>query len=249
MIVSILALWLAVSKLITLVFGPSSAQLEVEIFPPNLNLCGLQVGQSVVYTWIVLAAVLVAGLLFRFLVVPRFREEPKGAQNALEIAVEWVSGYSESTSEVHSNALSAYMLSVLALMIGCAILEMFGFRAPTSDLMLTGAMAMIAFVMFNYYGIKKKGPIGRLKSFAEPTPIVFPFELISMVSKPVSLACRLFGNMLGGMIVVDLLYVALGNYSAGIPAVVGLYFNVFHPIIQAYIFITLSLTFIREAVE
>ena len=64
-----------------------------------------------------------------------------------------------------------------------------------------------------------------------------------------SLACRLFGNMLGGMIVMDLLKSSLGGYAVGIPAVAGLYFNLFHPLIQTYIFVILSLTFINEAAE
>lgn len=59
----------------------------------------------------------------------------------------------------------------------------------------------------------------------------------------------MFGNMLGGMIVMDLLYNALGSYAIGIPSVVGLYFNVFHPLIQAFIFITLTLSYIEEATE
>jgi F-type H+-transporting ATPase subunit a len=63
------------------------------------------------------------------------------------------------------------------------------------------------------------------------------------------MACRLFGNMLGGMIVIDLLYMALGSNAVGIPGVVGLYFNAFHPIMQTFIFVTLTLTFINEAIE
>ena len=74
-------------------------------------------------------------------------------------------------------------------------------------------------------------------------------KVLSDVAVPISLACRLFGNMLGGMIVMDLLKGALGGYASGIPAVAGLYFNLFHPIIQIYIFIILSLTFINEAME
>jgi F-type H+-transporting ATPase subunit a len=84
---------------------------------------------------------------------------------------------------------------------------------------------------------------------ASPTPIVFPIKIVTDLAIPVSLACRLFGNMLGGMIVMDLLYMALGNAAVGIPSILGLYFNVFHPLIQTFIFVTLSLTFINEAVE
>ena len=63
------------------------------------------------------------------------------------------------------------------------------------------------------------------------------------------MACRLFGNMLAGFIIMELLYYSLGNFSAGPAAVLGLYFNMFHPLIQAFIFITLTLSFIGEAVE
>lgn len=134
-------------------------------------------------------------------------------------------------------------------MIGCASVELMGVRAPTADITMTFAMALVTFVLINYYGIRKKGVFGRIRSMAQPTPVVFPIKIVSDCAVPVSMACRLFGNMLGGMIVMDLLYSALGNAAVGIPSVVGLYFNVFHPLIQAYIFITLTLTFIHEAVE
>ena len=90
---------------------------------------------------------------------------------------------------------------------------------------------------------------GRIKSLAQPSVGVFRIKIVSELAVPVSLACRLFGNMLGGMIVMDLLYSALGNAAIGFPSVLGLYFNVFHPLIQTYIFITLTLTYIGEAVE
>ena len=84
---------------------------------------------------------------------------------------------------------------------------------------------------------------------AKPTPVIFPMKILSDIAVPVSLACRLFGNMIGGMIVMELLKSVLGGYAVGLPAVAGLYFNVFHPLIQTYIFIILSLTFINEAIE
>ena len=82
-----------------------------------------------------------------------------------------------------------------------------------------------------------------------PTPLMLPLKIISDIAVPISLACRLIGNMLGGMVVMELLNSALGCYHLGVASVAGLYFNLFHPLIQAYIFITLSLTFINEAVE
>ncbi len=68
-----------------------------------------------------------------------------------------------------------------------------------------------------------------MKTLAKPNAVIAPFKLLSDIAVPISLACRLFGNMLGGMIVVELVYFALGAFSVGIPAGVGLYFNAFHP--------------------
>ena len=121
-------------------------------------------------------------------------------------------------------------------MVGCAAVELLGVRAPTADITMTFAMALVTFLLINFYGIREKGVGGRISSMARPTPVVFPIKVVSDLAVPVSLACRLFGNMLGGMIVMDLLYTALGNAAIGFPSVLGLYFNLFHPLIQTYIF-------------
>lgn len=177
------------------------------------------------------------------------RQTPKGMQNALECAVENIAKYTESKTGKLGENLGAYIFTVAVFLISCAAFELLGVRAPTADITMTFALALITFVLINYYGIKKRGLAGRVKTLASPTPIVFPFRIVSDIAVPVSLACRLFGNMLGGMIVMDLLYLALGNLAVGIPSIIGLYFNVFHPLIQTFIFVTLSLTFIGEATE
>ena len=114
---------------------------------------------------------------------------------------------------------------------------------------MTLSYALITFILVNVFGIYKKGIRGRAQAYIKPNAIIAPFKLISDLAVPISLACRLFGNMLGGMIVVELIYFALGAFSVGVPALLGLYFNAFHPLIQFFIFINLSLTFIGEAVE
>ena len=91
--------------------------------------------------------------------------------------------------------------------------------------------------------------MGQNTGNGRPSPVIFPMKILSDVAVPVSLACRLFGNMLGGMIVMDLLKSSLGGYAVGITALAGIYFNLFHPLIQTYIFIILSMTFINEATE
>ncbi|MGN1080802.1 MAG: F0F1 ATP synthase subunit A [Acutalibacteraceae bacterium] len=237
-------------KLITVLFGASKKELEVSIMADRTELFGLSVSNSVIYTWIIIAVVLVVGLILRFTVIRNMKESPTGIQNLLEICVEAIDKYTSNQVPCGAGkSLSAYLLSLAVFMVGCAVVELFGYRSPTSDITVTFAMALITFFLINYYGIRKKGVGGRIKTIAKPVPAIFPIKVISDIAVPVSLACRLFGNMLGGMVVMDLLYVAMKNWAIGVPSVLGLYFNVFHPLIQAFIFITLTLAFINESVE
>lgn len=231
--------------------GGAGLNVEFEMFSERVDIFGFSVAQTTVVSWGIILAVLLLCLIFRLVIFPRFNaEKPAGTlQNVLELAVEAMDGFTKGAVGDYSDRLSPYMLSLGLFMLCSAASELLGMRPPTSDLLVTLAMGLITFFLINLYGVKKKGLGGRIKYLASPTPIILPMKLLSDIAVPISLACRLFGNMLGGMIVMDLLKSVLGGYASGIPAVAGLYFNLFHPIIQAYIFIILSLTFINEAIE
>ena len=243
--------WLAVVELVQMLFGgdTKTKPFEVEIWAPRVEIGGFSLSTTVILTWIVMAVLILGAVLIRLLVIPKFKDRPGKFQNVLELCVETVCKYTKSSVGDLGDNLPGYILVLACFMVGCAFVELFGYRAPTSDLTMTFAMALVTFILINYYGIRKKGVGGRIKSLAKPTPVVFPMKIVSDIAVPVSMACRLFGNMLGGMIVMDLLYSALGSAGVGIPSVIGLYFNIFHPLIQTFIFITLTLTFINEAVE
>lgn len=248
MIVSVALLWLCCGLIIGIFQKPAGA-LHVEVFAPRVMLFGHSFSTSVIISWAAMALILIPAVLIRIFVIPKFQDEAKGIQAVLETVIEFLAKYTKEKSGLTSEPLNAYMLTVALFLTGCAVVELFSFRPPTADLVLTLSLALVTFVMIQYFGIRHKGVGGRLKSFAQPMAVVFPFKLLSDIATPVSLACRLFGNMLGGMIVVHLVYMALGAFGVGVPAVLGLYFNVFHPLIQVFIFVTLSLTFIGEAAE
>lgn len=248
MLAGVLALWFFLGLFLGL-FGSGNGAFEVTISPARMNLFGFSVSSSVVLAWVVIAILTLFAVVIRLFVIPRFQEKPRGFQLILETAVETISNFTKEKFGHENDNLSAYFFALAALFVGSAIVELFGFRPPTTDLTMTLSYALVTFILINYFGIRKKGVKGRLKTLTKPVAVVAPFKLLSDIAVPVSLACRLFGNMLGGMIVVDLLYYALGAFSVGIPAVLGLYFNAFHPLIQFFIFINLSLTFIGEAVE
>jgi len=244
----VLLLWLC-SGLLLGCFRSESAAFTVSISPARMNVLGFSVSSSVVMTWIVIAVIAVIALAIRIFAIPRFKETPRGLQLVLETAVGAINDLTKEKYGHENEGLASYFFAMAALFLGTAIVELFGFRPPTTDLSMTFSYAVITFILINVFGVFKKGIKGRAQAYIKPNAIIAPFKLISDLAVPISLACRLFGNMLGGMIVVELVYYALGAFSIGIPAVLGLYFNAFHPLIQYFIFINLSLTFIGEAVE
>ena len=248
--VAVIGIYTFITRLISLIFGPAENHgLGFSLWPERVDIFGVSLSVTIVYTWGAMALLIIAAVILRLTIVRRFKEIPDGAQNVLELIVESVRKYTQSQARGTGELLSSYILSIAALMVACAFLELLRLRPPTADITMTFSLALMTFILINVYGVKKKGAIGRIKSLASPTPVVFVFRVVSELAIPVSMACRLFGNMLGGMIVVDMLYMALGSNAVGIPSVIGLYFNVFHPLMQTFIFVTLTLTFINEAIE
>lgn len=243
--------WFLIGTVITIISSKKSGiEIDFSLMSDRVNILGISLAETTLISIVITVIVLVLSLIFRFLVFPKFTyDNPKGIQNLLEIAVDAMDNFAKSSLVDYSGVLAPYMFTLAVFMIFSAASELFGLRAPTSDIVTTFSMGIITFALINFFGIKKKGIGGRIKGMASPTPLVFPMKILSDIAVPVSLACRLFGNMLGGMIVMDLLKSALGGYATGLPAVVGIYFNLFHPLIQAYIFIVLSMTFINEAIE
>jgi len=242
--------FLFVTRLLELIFGPQKSQtLDFSMWPERVEILGFSLSYTVIFTWVAMAILVTGAIIIRLTVFLRPKDNPEGAQNVIELIVEYVGRYTNAQAHGTGEMLCSYILSIGSLLVMSAFLELFRVRPPTADITMTFALAILTFILINVYGIKRKGVIGRLKSLAAPIPIVFPFRIISDLAIPISLACRLFGNMLGGMIVIDLLYMSLGSNAVGIPSVLGLYFNAFHPLIQTYIFVTLTLTFINEAIE
>jgi len=193
--------------------------------------------------WGILAVVLALALAFRIVLVPRFKDNPKGLQRALEAAVEGLDKYVGGKLHGMGEAFGGYIFSLGLMLILSALVELLGLRAPTTDITMTLALGLITFFLVNYYGFKRRGFLGRLKALRNP------FLVLSDFVSPISMACRLFGNMFAGMIIIELIYLAMGKFAVALPSVAGLYFNLFHPLIQAFIFITLTLSFIAEAAE
>ena len=95
-------------------------------------------------------------------------------------------------------------------------------------------------------GIRKKGVGGWIKSFTEPIAIVTPINILEVFIKPLSLCMRLFGNVLGAFVIMELLKLLV---PVALPVPFSFYFDIFDGLIQAYVFVFLTSMYIKEAIE
>lgn len=207
---------------------------------------GIPITDAVVVSWIVMAILIIFALVVRYILLPKFEDVPKGFQNILELFVEWIYHFCEDTMHEKGREFAPYIGS-LALYLGLAnTIELVGLRPPTTNLATTFALAIITFILSNYYGVRKKGALGRLKDLAKPVFIMAPINIVTNLAQPISLASRLYGNILGGLVVMEIIYKVVPIF---IPSILAIYFNLFDGLMQTFIFITLTLTFIGEAME
>ena len=204
---------------------------------------GIGIYESVVVTWIIMAVVLLLSLILtRNLKV----EHPGKRQLLLEQAVTSLEGITEGILGADGKRYAAYLTSVLMYLGIANLIGILGFKPPTKDLNVTAALAIMSIVLIEYAGIHQKGVKRWLKGFAEPIALVAPINVLELFIKPLSLCMRLFGNVLGAFVIMELIeYIML----VGLPVVFSMYFDIFDGLIQAYVFVFLTGLFIKEAME
>lgn len=218
---------------------------EIPVTPHQVTLLGIRINETLFITWIVMLILILAAIVIRIFVISRFKTVPKGFQNVLEMFVEFCEKFTNSQLGRRGASYAAYIFTIAVMIVATSFTELFGFRPPGTDINFTIAIAMMSFVLINAFGFYYTGFFGRLKWFVKPKAFMLPVNLVTHAVIPVSLSFRLFGNMFAGLVVMDLLYSVL---AIGVPAVLAIYFNLFHVGIQTYIFLVLTLSFMEETV-
>ena len=204
---------------------------------------GIGIYESVVVTWIIMAVVLLLSLILtRNLKV----EHPGKRQLLLEQAVTSLEGITEGILGADGKRYAAYLTSVLMYLGIANLIGILGFKPPTKDLNVTAALAIMSIVLIEYAGIHQKGVKRWLKGFAEPIALVAPINVLELFIKPLSLCMRLFGNVLGAFVIMELIEYIM---PVGLPVVFSMYFDIFDGLIQAYVFVFLTSLYIKEAIE
>ena len=210
----------------------------------RINDTDIYATETMLATWII-SVVLIIFAIFARIRVKSFKDIPSGFQNLLEIAVESLDSLVRSTVGEKLDYIGGYYFGIFAFILMSNYSGLFGLRTPTSDLTTTIPLAMTTFIIIHTLGLREqKG--NYFKQYIRPNPIFLPINLIGEISKPISLAFRLFGNMLGGVIILEFVYTLLPVFLRFLlPDILHAYFDIFASTLQAFVFTVLSQTFIQ----
>lgn len=180
---------------------------------------------------------------------------PKGILLLVEVLVKWVNGMCYEIMGEKGKRYSPMILTFVMFIFIANIAGLFGLHPPTANIAITVALGFISAFLIHWTGIKEQGFKNWLKGFLDPSPIMLPMNIISELITPFSLGMRLFGNILSGVIIMNMIYAVLTGLSFGgfplgtiiAPVVTPAFhaiFDIFFGAIQTYVFALLTIVFI-----
>ena len=204
-----------------------------DVFPQVVfTVLGVPVRNTVITTWVMMAMLVVAVLYLR-----------KRAPVVLEMLIDFTDGLAGSFISAPTEPFLPFLGTLLVFI---AVANLIGIVplmvTPTRDINTPLALALVVLVVVFVFGIKVKGVGGFAKGFLSPT---LPLDLIGFVSRTMSLTLRLFGNVIGGEIVVAVL---ASLVPVGVPLVMVLLSSI-TGILQAYVFTVLTASYISSMVD
>ncbi len=246
----------------------SGARVFFEI-PIDFPVLGrIQISETIVVSWIVM--LLITGLCI-FLTRNLKEENISKRQAVAELIVETANKFVVGNMGEKFRYLIPFVSALFATSVVSNLISLIGLRSPTADLSTEAAWAVVVFIMITSQKIKTNGVGGYLKGFTTPIAIMTPFNILSELATPISMACRHFGNILSGVVINALIYGALAVASSallrlipgavgavlsqipildvGVPAILSVYFDWFSGVMQAFIFCMLTVMYIANAAE
>lgn len=178
----------------------------------------------------------------------RFKKVPDRFQSAIELLVESFDHLLQDSLGKNGRKYITFSLALFLFIFISNIVGVlpFGLTEPTRDLNVPVALAIITFIVANWSGIRKKGLWPYLKEFGQPIIIMLPINIIGEVAKIISLSFRLYGNILGSAIII-LILSELFRYIL-LPVVLNAFFGLAIGLLQAFVFMMISITYIAVAV-
>jgi F-type H+-transporting ATPase subunit a len=202
----------------------------------------IPVTSSITVTWGIMAFIMILTLIF----VRNLKMIPDKPQVVIETLVGFIDNFFSQNLGEHGKRYVPYLGTVLIYLVFSNLMGLFGIVPPTKDINVTAGLALMSILLIEYSGIHAKGIGGYLKSFAHPVAVMLPFNIMEIGIRPLALCMRLFGNILGGFIIMELIKVCI---PVVIPVPFSFYFDIFDGLLQAYVFTFLTSLFMSEKME
>ena len=191
--------------------------------PTEIPILGdIQISETMIVSWIVM--ILITGLCI-WLTHDLKVEDISKRQALAEMIVEQANKFVVGNMGEKFRHLIPFVAALFATSIVSNLISLIGLRSPTADLSTEAAWAVVVFIMITAQKIKTGGVGGYLKGFTTPIAIMTPFNVLSELATPISMACRHFGNILSGVVINGLIYGALAVASSALlgllPGIVG----------------------------
>ncbi|MEO6218465.1 MAG: F0F1 ATP synthase subunit A [Sphingomonas sp.] len=198
------------------------------------------ISQAVVTTWAIMAVLIVGAILL----TRRMTLVPSAVQATLELIVEAVDSQIRDTMQVEPGPYRAF-IGTLFLFIFVANWSTLipGVAPPTARLETDAALAILVFLAIIGFGIRSGGVRGYLATFASPSVLMIPLNIIESVTRTFSMFVRLFGNVMSGVFVIGIV-LSLAGLLVPIPLMA---LDLLTGAVQAYIFAILAMVFISSA--
>ncbi len=208
---------------------------------PLFHIGPVPITQPVVVTW----AIMLALGVFSYVATRHLRIVPTKTQTVLELFVTTIEG---QVRDVMNGDPKPYrtLIGTIFLFILVANWSSLipGIEPPTAHIETDAALALIVFVAILRFGIGSRGVRGYLATFAEPTWVMIPLNIVEQITRTFSLIVRLFGNVMSGVFVISIV-LSLAGLFVPIPLMA---LDLLTGTVQAYIFAILATVFIGAAV-
>jgi len=201
------------------------------------------VNATVVVTWALMATLVSACALL----TARMRvNDPGKLQVVLESIVSLIEDTVADMMPDRPRLLVPFIGTLWIFLVAANLVGLVpGLHSPTGDLSLAAALAVLVFFSVHWYGVRADGLVGYLRHYLAPTPLMFPFHLVSEFSRTVALAVRLFGNI-ASLEMAALLVLIVAGFLVPVPI---LLLHVVEALVQAYIFGMLALVYVAGGIQ
>ena len=176
---------------------------------------GISISATLVITWLIMA--IVTGLCLWLTHDMKVSNVSK-RQAVAEFLVETARNFTVGNMGEKFAYFTPFVAALFTLSLLSNLISLVGLYSPTADLSTEAAWAVLVFALITYHKIKANGFGGYLKGFTQPIPVLTPFNILSEIATPISMACRHFGNILSGTVISALIY---GSLTAASYALFG----------------------------